>query len=45
MSNPHIFRDEDTAKEYGRRLKEIEKLISDNQAKIKELEARVIQGS
>ena len=43
LSNPHIFRDEDTAREYGRRLKEIEKLISDIQAKIKELEARVIQ--
>ncbi|MDO8747722.1 MAG: ABC-F family ATP-binding cassette domain-containing protein [Candidatus Omnitrophota bacterium] len=43
LSNPHIFRDEDTAREYGRRLKEIEKLISDIQAKIKELESRVIQ--
>ena len=43
LSNPHIFRDEDTAREYGRRLKEIEKLISDIQAKIKELESRLIQ--
>ena len=43
LSNPRIFRDEDTAKEYGRRLKEIEKLIFDIQAKIKELEVRVIQ--
>ncbi|MEK6567149.1 MAG: ABC-F family ATP-binding cassette domain-containing protein [Candidatus Omnitrophota bacterium] len=43
LSNPHIFRDEDTAREYGRRLKEIEKLIFDIQAKIKELESRVIQ--
>ena len=43
LSNPHIFRDEDTAREYGRRLKEIEKLISDIQAKVKELESRVIQ--
>ena len=43
LSNPRIFRDEDTAREYGRRLKEIEKLISDIQAKVKELESRVIQ--
>ncbi len=43
LSNPHIFRDEDTAREYGRRLKEIEKLISDIQAKIKELESQLIQ--
>lgn len=27
LSNPHIYRDEDTVKNYGRRLKEIEKII------------------
>jgi len=43
LSNPHIFRDEDTAREYGRRLKEIERLICDIQAKIQELESKVIQ--
>ncbi|MBU4419042.1 MAG: ATP-binding cassette domain-containing protein, partial [Candidatus Omnitrophica bacterium] len=26
LSNPHFYRDEETAKEYGRRMKEIEKL-------------------
>jgi ATP-binding cassette subfamily F protein 3 len=29
LSNPRIFRDENTARDYGRRIKEIEKLIFD----------------
>ena len=42
LSNPHIYRDEDTARDYGRRLKEIEKLISGLNSEIKELEAQII---
>jgi ATP-binding cassette subfamily F protein 3 len=42
LSNPHIFREEDTAREYGRRLKEIEKLIREIDSQIKELETQII---
>jgi ATP-binding cassette subfamily F protein 3 len=42
LSNPHIYRDEDTAREYGRRMKEIEKLISEIDNKIKNLEEQII---
>lgn len=42
LSNPKIFRDEDTAKNYGRRLKEIEKIISEINNKIRELEKQII---
>jgi ATP-binding cassette subfamily F protein 3 len=42
LSNPKIYRDEDTAGEYGRRMKEIEKLISGIDTKIKDLEGQII---
>lgn len=42
LSNPAIYRDEDTAKEYGRRLKEIEKNISEVDQEIKALEVQII---
>jgi len=42
LSNPHIYREEDTAREYGRRMKEIEKLISEIESEIKKLEGQII---
>ena len=42
LSNPHIFRDEETAKNYGRRIKEIEKLISEIDIEIKNLEVGIL---
>lgn len=42
LSNPHFYRDEETAKEYGRRMKEIEKLILDILGQIKALENQII---
>lgn len=42
LSNPAIYRDEDTAKEYGRRLKEIERKISELDQEIKALEVQII---
>ena len=42
LSNPHFYRDEETAKEYGRRMKEIEKLILEKQTEIKALENQII---
>jgi len=42
LSNPHIFRDEDTARSYGRRLKEIEKVISELTLEIKSLEEQIV---
>jgi predicted RNase H-like nuclease (RuvC/YqgF family) len=42
MSDPHIFRDEETVREYGRRLKEIEREMQDLDAKISELEKEII---
>jgi len=42
LSNPHFYRDEETAKEYGRRMKEIEKLILEILSQIKALENQII---
>ncbi|MDO8662976.1 MAG: ABC-F family ATP-binding cassette domain-containing protein [Candidatus Omnitrophota bacterium] len=43
LSNPKIYqRDDDTARDYGRRLKEIEKLITDIDLEIKNLENQII---
>jgi ATP-binding cassette subfamily F protein 3 len=42
LSEPHFYRDEETAKEYGRRMKEIEKLILELEAQIKVLESQII---
>lgn len=42
LSKPHFYRDEETAKEYGRRMKEIEKQICQIGAEIKVLEGRII---
>jgi len=42
LSNPHIYRDEDTAREYGRRIKEIGKLTCEIDNKIKSLEEQII---
>ncbi|MDP3732888.1 MAG: ABC-F family ATP-binding cassette domain-containing protein [Candidatus Omnitrophota bacterium] len=42
LSNPHIYRDEDTARDYGRRMQEIERLISEIDNKIKRLEEQII---
>ncbi len=42
LSDPKIYRDEETAKEYGRRLKEIEKLNKEINSQIKELETRIL---
>ncbi len=42
LSNPYFYRDEETAKEYGRRMKEIEKLILEILGQIKALENQII---
>ena len=42
LSDPRIFREEDTAKDYGRRLKEIEKLLLELNEEIKKLEGQII---
>jgi len=42
LSNPHFYRDEETAREYGRRMKEIEKLIQEIGTDIKALESQII---
>ena len=42
LSNPHFYRDEETAKEYGRRMKEIEKLIGEIGVEIRALETQII---
>ena len=42
MADPHIYRDEETAREYGRRMKEIEKRLSGIDAEIKEVESKII---
>jgi ATP-binding cassette subfamily F protein 3 len=42
LSNPHFYRDEETAREYGRRMKEIEKTISEIDSDIKALENQII---
>jgi ATP-binding cassette subfamily F protein 3 len=42
LSNPHFYRDEEIAKEYGRRMKEIERLLQEMDAEIKALENQII---
>lgn len=42
LSNPHIYRDENTAKEYGRRLKEIEKELVEIDKEINSLQSEII---
>jgi len=42
LSDQKIYRDEETVKEYGRRLKEIERSITDIDAQIKETEKEII---
>jgi len=42
LSNPKIYRDEETVKEYGRRMKEIERIISGINNEIKKLEEEII---
>ena len=43
LSDPKIYRrDDDMARDYGRRLKEIEKEISEIDLQIKALEAQII---
>ncbi|MCX5705456.1 MAG: ABC-F family ATP-binding cassette domain-containing protein [Candidatus Omnitrophica bacterium] len=42
LSDPKIFREEETAREYGRRLKEIDKLIYELDEQIKKLEEQII---
>jgi hypothetical protein len=42
LSSPHFYRDEETAKEYGRRMKEIEKLILELDGEIIALEKEII---
>ncbi len=42
LSNPKIFRDEETARNYGRRLKEITKEIAEINSEIKRLEAQIM---
>ncbi|MCK9595346.1 MAG: ABC-F family ATP-binding cassette domain-containing protein [Candidatus Omnitrophica bacterium] len=41
LSNPHIFRDEETARDYGRRLKEIEKEAEELNIRIKKFEEQI----
>jgi ATP-binding cassette subfamily F protein 3 len=41
LSNPHIFRDEETAATYGRRLKEIDKEVQELGIRILELEKQI----
>jgi len=42
LSNPHFYRDEETAREYGRRMKEIERQNTLLDEEIKALESRII---
>ncbi|MDD4940110.1 MAG: ABC-F family ATP-binding cassette domain-containing protein [Candidatus Omnitrophica bacterium] len=42
LSDPRIFRDENTARDYGRRIKDIEKLISELDGTIDGLEKEII---
>jgi ATP-binding cassette subfamily F protein 3 len=42
LSNPRFYQDEERAKEYGRRMKEIEQIIEEVSAEIKALENRLI---
>lgn len=42
LSDPHIFRGEETAREYGRRLKEIDQELAGLNEKIKSLEVQIL---
>jgi ATP-binding cassette, subfamily F, member 3 len=42
LSNPHIFRDEETAASYGRRLKEIDKELAELNGQIAKLEEQIV---
>ena len=42
LADPHIYRDENTAKEYGRRMKEIEKRLQEIDGEIKEIERQIV---
>jgi ATP-binding cassette, subfamily F, member 3 len=42
LSNPKFYHDEEKAREYGKRLKEIEKIISEIDSKINALEEQII---
>lgn len=42
LSDPRIFRDEETARQYGRRLKEIDAEVSEIDSKIKQLESQIL---
>jgi ATP-binding cassette subfamily F protein 3 len=42
LSDPKIFREEETARDYGRRLKEIDRLIAELDSEIKKLESEII---
>ncbi|MFH1077642.1 MAG: ATP-binding cassette domain-containing protein, partial [Pseudomonadota bacterium] len=42
LSSPHFYRDEETAKEYGRRMKEIERQILELDTEIQALENQII---
>jgi len=42
LSDPKIFREEETARDYGRRIKEINKLVADLDIEIKKLEEEII---
>ena len=42
LSNPHFYRDEDIAREYGRRMKKIEERISEIDSEIKNLETQIL---
>ena len=42
LSNPHFYRDEDIAREYGRRMKKIEERISEIDSEIKSIETQII---
>ena len=42
LSNSHIYRDEETAKQYGRRLKEIEKRLAEIEEEVKKLKSQIL---
>ncbi len=42
LSDPKFYRDEETARDYGRRMKEIEKSIAESDTEIKKLESEII---
>ena len=42
LSDSRIYRDENTAREYGRRLKEIERLIAEIEGEIQQLQAQIL---